>query len=261
MNCQYQLGKYMHCNNIDNRISADSFKSQISIPQTIIKKCLKIIPKQIPHQIKHSLIQKLLLNQFFSKLSENNSIQNNFNDKNKTKKTYFNKEEDEKIKHLVKIFGTHNWEFIAHFMEGRTSKQCRDRYSNYLIPGFSKREWTIEEDELLIKLYNNNGSRWSVIQKSFPNRSQNSIKNRWNYLLRINNKTISKKKIINHEKTEQVNITERTNTMEKNRSSNVLNEVPNRNIENLNEPVFDLFNTDIIDEDNFLIFNDNDEPF
>lgn len=95
----------------------------------------------------------------------------------------FTKEEDEKIIALVKIFGKNQWTVISQFMEGRTAKQCRDRYSNYLIPGFFQGEWTEEEDKLLIKAYKEVGSKWSFIQNYFPNRSANNIKNRWYHFL------------------------------------------------------------------------------
>lgn len=106
----------------------------------------------------------------------------------KNLRTHFTKEEDERIKDLVKQFGTKNWSIIASFMNGRSAKQCRDRYSNYLVPGFFQGEWSNEEDELLKKLYKENGSKWSIIQTYFPNRSSNSIKNRWYYFLRNNKK-------------------------------------------------------------------------
>ena len=98
-------------------------------------------------------------------------------------RTLFKKEEEEKIKKLVKIFGTRHWDLVAQFMEGRTAKQCRDRYSNYLIPGFFQGEWSKEEDQLLIQLYKEHGPKWSTIKKSFHNRSANNIKNRWYYFL------------------------------------------------------------------------------
>lgn len=100
-----------------------------------------------------------------------------------TPRILFKKEEDERIIQLVKIFGTNNWPVVAQFMNGRSSKQCRDRYSNYLMPGFFQGEWTENEDELLIKLYKEIGPKWSQMKKSFPNRSANNIKNRWYYFL------------------------------------------------------------------------------
>lgn len=82
------------------------------------------------------------------------------------------------------------------FIEGKNAKQCRDRYSNYLGPGFFQGEWSKEEDEILLKLDNEHGSKWSLIQKQFPNRSSNAIKNRWYYFL-------NKKNDDNHDKISQ----------------------------------------------------------
>ncbi|KAK8840119.1 hypothetical protein M9Y10_031057 [Tritrichomonas musculus] len=101
----------------------------------------------------------------------------------KTSRIHFSAEEDEKIKELVKKFGTKKWTIVSKFMNGRTAKQCRDRYSNYLLPGIFHGEWTEEEDKLLTELYNRYGSKWSIIHNFFPKRSSNSIKNHWNYFL------------------------------------------------------------------------------
>lgn len=95
----------------------------------------------------------------------------------------FSKEEDDKIRSLVSKYGTRKWQLIASFIDGRTPKQCRDRYSNYLVPGYFKGEWSVEEDELLTKLFFQIGPKWSNIQKSFPGRSSNSLKNRWKFFL------------------------------------------------------------------------------
>lgn len=95
----------------------------------------------------------------------------------------FTSEEDEKLRKLVAKFGGHNWSIISSFMKDRTSKQCRDRYSNYLTPGYFQGEWSKGEDNLLIQLYNQFGPKWTFMQKYFKGRSSNSIKNRWNYFL------------------------------------------------------------------------------
>lgn len=115
----------------------------------------------------------------------------------------FSNYEDEMLIKLVKQFGTKSWRMISLLMTGRSPKQCRDRYCNYLTPGFFNGEWTKEEDDLLIELYKKNGSRWSIIKKAFPSRSQNSLKNRWMYFLcRQNKSNIIKDKIMEEEKNE-----------------------------------------------------------
>lgn len=145
--------------------------------QKLVKSGMAITTAHIPQEMKDSMIHLLFAN-------PSSSFINMMKNKNQqTTRVLFKKEEDEKIKKLVKIFGTRHWDLVAQFMEGRTAKQCRDRYSNYLIPGFFQGEWTDNEDALLLKLYKEIGPRWSLIKKSFPNRSANNIKNRWYYFL------------------------------------------------------------------------------
>lgn len=110
---------------------------------------------------------------------------------NRKARVPFTPEEDEKIKHLVNLYGNKHWSVIASFLVRRTPKQCRDRYTNYLVPGLFKGEWSNDEDDLLKKLYIQNGPKWSVFKNHFPGRSANSIKNRWNYFLSRQERTFS----------------------------------------------------------------------
>ena len=94
----------------------------------------------------------------------------------------FSQEEDEKLKNLVESMGSKKWEQIAKEMPGRTGRQCRDRYQNYLIPGYFNGQWSKMEDDLLLKLFVQYGSQWSKMAQFFSNRSANSLKNRYNYI-------------------------------------------------------------------------------
>ncbi|KAK8838789.1 hypothetical protein M9Y10_032828 [Tritrichomonas musculus] len=58
---------------------------------------------------------------------------------------------------------------------------------NYLKPGLSSGEWTPEEDNILLKLYERTGPKWGVISKFIKSRNQISIKNRFIFLKRTNN--------------------------------------------------------------------------
>lgn len=102
----------------------------------------------------------------------------------KVKKTRkpFSPAEDQIINFTVSIIGTKQWPMIAKFVKGRTSKQCRDRYMNYLKPGLSVNEWTTEEDNFLLDLYKKFGPKWGVINKFFNSRNQISLKNRFRFL-------------------------------------------------------------------------------
>ena len=60
------------------------------------------------------------------------------------------KEEDEKQKNLVQVYGPKNWSLIAKHFEGRIGKQCRERWHNHLNPDIKKDKWTEDEDNTLI---------------------------------------------------------------------------------------------------------------
>ena len=125
--------------------------------------------KNMKIKIKNNQIN---MNQDLNKCAKGNIRMNtgfnpSFSCFNKKSRVPFSPEEDEKIRELAEKHGTRQWSLIASFLAGRTPKQCRDRYANYLVPGFVKGEWSNEEDQLLTKLYTQYGPKWSVIQKSF----------------------------------------------------------------------------------------------
>lgn len=86
---------------------------------------------------------------------------------------------------MVSLFGK-QWKNISeHFPgtvslnTGRTSKQIRERYLNYLRPNISHEKWTAEEDGELMELVKKYGSQWKIIEKIMTSRSQNQLKNRF----------------------------------------------------------------------------------
>jgi hypothetical protein len=99
-------------------------------------------------------------------------------------KTKFTPEEDAKLDELVKALGTADWNLVAAFHGTRNGRQCRDRYKNYLAPSLRDYAWTPEEDELLIEKYSTYGSKWNKISPFFANRSDISLRNRWQLLQR-----------------------------------------------------------------------------
>ncbi|XP_009607518.1 transcription factor MYB8-like isoform X2 [Nicotiana tomentosiformis] len=62
----------------------------------------------------------------------------------------------------------------------RCGKSCRLRWVNYLKPGIKRGNFTSEEEDLIVRLYNLLGSRWSLIAGRIPGRTDNEIKNYWN---------------------------------------------------------------------------------
>jgi hypothetical protein len=79
---------------------------------------------------------------------------------------------------FMKKYGQ-SWAMISSVMEGRTGKQVRDRYLNKLRPNIKCGDWSTEEDELLIRLLNQVGNRWSLIATHLPGRTEGQVKNRY----------------------------------------------------------------------------------
>ncbi|GKY94210.1 hypothetical protein MPSEU_000386900 [Mayamaea pseudoterrestris] len=102
----------------------------------------------------------------------------------------WSKEEDER---LVKIVGTTiddpmqcKWPNVAKCMgNGRTAKQCRDRWLNYLRPGIKKGSWSSEEEMLLSDMYDSFGPKWMAMATILENRTDNDIKNKWYSMQRV----------------------------------------------------------------------------
>ena len=94
----------------------------------------------------------------------------------------FSPEEDERLKELVSQFGEKNWKNIARQMPNRTTRQCRERYKNYLSPHLSNAVWTEEEDALLREKYAEIGPKWATIACFFHGRSDVNVKNHWTTL-------------------------------------------------------------------------------
>lgn len=86
--------------------------------------------------------------------------------------------EDAKLMELMKKYGQ-SWAMISSQLEGRTGKQVRDRYLNKLRPNIKLGDWSVQEDELVVKLLKEVGNRWSLIANHLPGRTEGQVKNRF----------------------------------------------------------------------------------
>ena len=86
-------------------------------------------------------------------------------------------EEDEILRNHVATYGRKLWQLVADKLFHRLPKQCSERYRNVLLA--KKKEWTPEQDRLLLSLHKKFGPKWSLIMKHIPDRTSNQIKNRF----------------------------------------------------------------------------------
>lgn len=111
--------------------------------------------------------------------------------------TIYTIQEDRILREIIRDQEASNqqgWEKISRelnrqFPSNKTSKQCRDRYVNYVK--FSENykealEWTPAEEDALIRLYLEHGPSWNLMSTFIPSkylfflsRSQNSLKNKF----------------------------------------------------------------------------------
>ena len=66
----------------------------------------------------------------------------------KSRHSRFSNEEDKKLKELVNKHGDKDWIIISSYMPGRNSRQCRERWNNYLSQ-LEYAAWTGQEEKRL----------------------------------------------------------------------------------------------------------------
>ena len=75
----------------------------------------------------------------------------------------FSQDEDALLRRLVDLNGAHHWELIAASMPGRTARQCRDRWHNYLRPPLDRDPMSPEEKRALVRAAVENHNNWAHI--------------------------------------------------------------------------------------------------
>lgn len=130
--------------------------------------------------LSHIIHNKIFENKFIEQLYKNTFLKANVNETNEDYLSYkhklFSPEEDEMLRKIVCLFGAKNWKLIATMIPGRTPRQCRDRYANYLAPGFIHKQWSAEEDLILAEKYKICGPKWTQMKQFFLNEQQMILK-------------------------------------------------------------------------------------
>ncbi|TKY51645.1 Myb-related protein Zm38 [Spatholobus suberectus] len=105
-------------------------------------------------------------------------------------------EEDKILMNYVQVHGEGNWRKLSKRAGlKRSGRSSRLRWLNYIKPDIKRGNISSDEEDLIIRLHNLLGNRWSLIAGRLPGRTDNEIKNYWNTHLR---KKIEKH---NHNKT------------------------------------------------------------
>ena len=78
---------------------------------------------------------------------------------------------------------------IARNLPGRTSKQCRARWTTSSNPAINHALWSSSEDEKLKQLYDKHGSKWTFIATHFTGedggiRTADQCRIRFNYFFK-----------------------------------------------------------------------------
>ncbi|XP_048228599.1 transcription factor WER [Ricinus communis] len=103
---------------------------------------------------------------------------------NQYKKGLWTLEEDKILVDYIRVHGKGKWNRVPKVTGlRRCGKSCRLRWVNYLSPSIKHDNFSEQEEDLIIRLHNLLGNRWSLIAGRVPGRTDNQVKNYWNTYL------------------------------------------------------------------------------
>jgi len=77
-----------------------------------------------------------------------------------------------------------DWPQVALSVQGRISKQCKERFRLKLDPELKREEWTSDEDALLLASFDKHNGRWADMVSALPGRRAGVLKVRFRALQR-----------------------------------------------------------------------------
>lgn len=147
----------------------------------------------------------------------------------------------------------------------RSVRQCRDRYCHYLDPSIkTDPKWNEDDDSLLLESVNQHGNKWKMMEQIFPGRTEVSIRNRYNLLIR-KSQCKEKKRFINKRimPNDFQFLTHNKNRNTKSKENITMNQfsLNNMNYESMNCIQKNEMESNHFDDDSFDLFNDTDDNF
>jgi hypothetical protein len=99
---------------------------------------------------------------------------------NLSKSTKWTPEENDYLLQLVEGIPNPNWNELCNAFPGKTAQQLAERWDKVLNPSLVKGSWTREEDELIVKFVQQNGTKdWTKLAGFLPGRIGKQCRERW----------------------------------------------------------------------------------